>query len=413
MKRKWINVFIFCAISICCKAQIEGYNYYTKLDSIKESGMYKILLSPVINGHLKIDYSDVRIINASHKWVPHVLSAGTIGEKNTAKIILPFSKIENAKTNSIYNIQFIGNKLQNISLNIRNTTAARYCTLSGSDTEKDWFVIQDSVLVNPTPSTIDGSNIFTLNFHTSTYKFYKLVILNGNKDPYEINEIATYDMAKKTEIVKNETTNNPATIFTQKDSGKISYIKVSQLNAFHFDEIKLAINGSKYFERRMEIFGPTGINHSITNPGKLVQSFVFSNSSAFNFKLPLINAIDFYILIYNEDNLPLKITEVETAYNNRYIKTYLEKGNSYRLIMDNEKAEQPNYDIATLNTDEIERVLGINSIEEFPRQKIIIAKEANNKWIVWTVLAAGLLLLLLLTKKLIKEVDKKTKNDTI
>src|SRR5205809_666274 len=73
MRKKWSSIFVFSMIAICCNAQIAGYKFYTQLDSVKTSGFYNIELTPELNGHLKTDYSDLRIVNDSGKWVPHVL----------------------------------------------------------------------------------------------------------------------------------------------------------------------------------------------------------------------------------------------------------------------------------------------------------------------------------------------------
>jgi hypothetical protein len=164
------------------------------------------------------------------------------------------------------------------------------------------------------------------------------------------------------------------------------------------------------------VFSPTDAKHSFSNPGQLVETFTISNNSNLSFRLPIINDSIFYILINNEDNLPLKVMEVTTSFNEHFIKAYLEKGDYYRLIMGNENATLPNYDITKLNLTLIDTAIFIrqNNVVAFPKQEIKEnKKETNNKWIIWTALIAGLFILLLLTKKMIKEVDKKTTNDTL
>lgn len=413
MKRKWISLFMLYTLSISCNAQIEGYRFYSNLDSIQESGLYKIFLSPIINGSTKIDYSDIRIINDNDKWVPHTLHKAMVNnDKESVKSNLTFSTIGNNKTNSTYLINYKGKAINNFAIKLRNTTAERYCTLSGSDNNQNWYVINDSVLINPSESNTDGLNTFNLNFPKSTFLFYKLNILNGNKDPYEINEIATYKNGDDNLYQNIEPAINPSTTIIQKDSGKISYIKVTQLNQFHFDGIKMELKGSKYFERRMEIYEPKGYESSFANRGKLLQSFTFSNNSDLSFEHPLSNAIDFYILIYNEDNIPLKIESVRTTLKERYIKTYLEKGVAYRLIMDNENATQPSYDISAIKIKDKERIIAIKHVAEFAQLKKVESKN-NSTWLLWVSLTVGLAVLLLLTKKMITEVNKKNINDTI
>jgi hypothetical protein len=416
MKRKLINIFVCCTISICSKAQTEGFKYYAQLDSIKTSEFYNIALTPTLNAHLKTDYSDIRIINLASKWVPHALHAPAYEISGTAaNVELKYEQIENNKTNTTLILNAV-TALKNIEITIRNTAAERYCSLSGSDDNKNWFVINDSILISPIPTETKSINTFEINFPLNNYKYYKLNIKNSNKDPYEINKITSNSLIIESEKIKNKIIKNPTPSIFQKDSGKISYIKVMQQHPYHFDGFYLKLSGVKYYSRNIDFFIPTNTNHSFSNPGKLLQSYTIFNNSNLNFQLPLIKDSVFYLLINNEDNLPLKVNEAGTSLNERFITAYLEKDNQYKLIWGNENATAPIYDIEKLNIKlkDSATYLNINNIEVFPQQTIADTKNnSNNKWIIWVALVAGLSILLILTKKMIKEVDKKTTDDTI
>jgi hypothetical protein len=417
MKRKWINIFVCCILSTCCNAQIEGFKFYAALDTVKTSGFYNIALTPQINAHLKTDYNDVRIVNADGKWVPHALHVPALEiTKHAASTDLKFSLAENNKTNSIFLFEGKKMQLKNIELKIRNTGAERYCSLSGSDDGKNWFVINDSIFINPIPAEEENRSIFKIYFPLSNYSFYKLIVFNSNKNPYDVNGITTSFNINDPTIYQTKISSNPATIISQKDSNKISYIKIIQQHPYHFDGFNIKVSAVKYFNRTMDLYVPNDAKHSFSNPGTLLQSYTISNNSNLSFRTPTIKDSVFYLLIRNEDNLPLKVNEVSTTLNEPIIKAYLEAGNSYRLILENENATQPNYDITKLN-------LSIRDTAPFLKPKNIIAfplqekaeakKEDNNKWMVWAALIAGLAILLLLTKKMLKEVDKKINNDTI
>ncbi len=416
MKRKLINIFICLCISICSNAQIEGYKYFAFIDSIKKSGFYNISLLPEINAHVKTDYSDVRIVNAASKWVPHALNVPAYQiTSHSGNWDLKYSVLENNKKNSIFIINGKDRKLNNIELSIRNSSAERYCSLSGSDDNAQWSVINDSILINPTASDNKSENTFNIDFPLNDYNFYRLVIFNSNKDPYDIIGITYIAKMEDPSIFKSKVILNSTPTISQKDSNKISYIKITQQHPYHFDGFNIKVSGVKYYARNADLFIPTNANHSFSKPGKLLHSYILSNNSSLSFSLPLVNDSVFYLLIHNEDNLPLKINEVNTTLNEHILKTYLEAGDSYRLLMDNEKALEPIYDITKLNISlrDSAPFITTKSITEFPKQEIIIVKESNNKWMLWASLIAGLAVLLLLTKKMIKEVDKKTNNDTI
>lgn len=401
---------LFGLITLSCAAQTDGYKFYSKLDSVKTSGFYNIELTPEITAHLKTDYSDLRIINNAGKWVPHVLHATTDEYSNAPLIIASkFSITENSDIATTLII--VGNRkmASSIDLLITNTAAERFCTLSGSSNKQNWFVINDSIVLNPTPSLNGTENISTIDFPPTNYPFYKIVIHNKNKDPFNIRGVFEHTVAAEITNPLYKLNENPVATIQQKDSGKISYIKITQQLPYHFDNISLQFSGVKYYDRKIDLYVPDADNSSFASPGQLLKSFTVSNNSTLQFNIPLTKASVFYLLINNEDNLPLTVNSVKAACSNHYITTYLENGSNYRLIIDNADADIPNYDLSKLNS----KIPGSISFLQFGKitafaeikPKVITAK--NNKWILWVAIGVALLILLFFTYKMLKEVDKR------
>jgi Protein of unknown function (DUF3999) len=410
MKKKWINLLLFGLITICCTAQTGGYKFYSKLDSVTTSGFYNIELTPDLYAHLKTDYSDLRIVNDAGKWIPHVLHVPA-NEKTDMALIMPlkFSIIENSGINTVLLIEGVQKISNNIGLVITNTAAERFCTLSGSNDKKSWFVINDSVLLSPVPAENETENILRINFPATSYRFYKVIIRNKNKDPFNIRGVVEYATASKVTNRLNKLIDNPVGTIQQKDSGKISYIKISLQLPYQFDNISLQLTGVEYYTRKVDLYIPYNENHSFSNPGQLLQSFTVSNNSSLQFKIPLTKASVYYLLINNEDNLPLTVNEVKTAISNHYITAYLENGNNYTLIMDNEAAVMPDYDLAKLNSKIPDSILflHVGKITAAEENKLVTTPAKNNKWILWASIAAALLILLFFTYKMFKEVEKR------
>ena len=207
----------------------------------------------------------------------------------------------------------------------------------------------------------------------------------------------------------NKLNENPAATIQQKDSGKISYIKISQQLPFHFDNISLQLSGVKYYNRKVDLYIPDAGNHSFSNPGELLRSFIVSNNSTLQFTVPLTKASVLYLLINNEDNLPLVVKSVKTSCSNHYITTYLENAGNYTLIMDNKAAVLPNYDLTELNTNIPDSIpfLHVGKITPAKENDAPVAAEKNNKWMLWLAIAAALLILLFFSYKMLTEVDKR------
>ena len=414
MKQKWSSVFLLNFLSLCCTAQMAGYKYYCLLDSVKSPGFYSIRLTPEINAHIKTDYSDLRIVNKDGRWVPHLfifpvsrrISEGVLSD-------LKFSIIENSKINTVIIVEPAKDILSNIVLTIKNTEAKRYCTLSGSDDKKDWFVINDSILLNTVIEENAVTSRIQINFPPSSYKYLKVIIHNSNRDPFRITNLTEYKLALSK--FENKLIQNPAPIVIQKDSGKISYLKIDQQQAYHFDNISLKVSGSKYYYRKADLYIPDTSNNSFSKPGVLINSFTISNNSTLQFKVPVSNAPFFYLLINNEDNLPLSITEINTAYTYDCFTTYLEKGGGYKLIMGNEFAKKPDYDLSNFNKiiPDSTAFLSTGKIQSFDQKMSIAVPVKNMKWLLWIAITIALVILLFFTQKMIREVDKTKHNDSL
>lgn len=410
MKKKWINLLLYSSITVCCTAQTGGYKFFSKLDSVKTPGFYNIELTPELTARLKTDYSDLRIVNDAGKWIPHVLHAPAYERTDMGLIMnLRFSITENSGINTVLVIES-GEKISNnIGLIITNTAAERFCTLSGTNDKKNWFVINDSILLSPVPAENETENISRINFPPNSYRFYKVIIHNKNKDPFNIKGVVEYASAAKITNTPDKLIQNPVAAIQQKDSGKISYIKISQQLPYQFDHISLQLAGVKYYSRQVDIYIPYAENHSISRPGQLLQSFTISNNSTLQFKVPLSKAAVYYLLINNEDNLPLTVKEIKTAISQHYITAYLENGSNYKLIMDNESASLPDYDLQKLNSKIPDSIpfLYFDKIMAAAENKLQETATKNNNWILWVSITAALLILLFFTYKMLKEVDKR------
>jgi hypothetical protein len=427
MRKSWSSVLLFCLITTCCAAQTAGYKFYAPLDSIKTSGFYNIEITPELSAHLKIDYSDLRIVNDSGKWVPHVLYALSDSTPHYIYYMpLNFTKKDYGKVktellikNEYVSIKNLHPVISNIIITIGNTSAVRFCTLSGSDDYLNWFVINDSISINPLFEANNTRTDFTINFPPINYKHLKLEIYNNSKDPFDIKYVNTKNPKVLVPALESafpfKQSPIPVPHLVQKDSIKTSYIKIIQQQPYHFDHINLKLSGVKYFSRKVDLYIPTETNHSFSNPGQLLRSFTISNNSTLQFNVPISNAPVFYLLINNEDNLPLKATEVTLSVYSHLIRSYLEKGNHYKLIMENADASLPHYDLSNINSNKSDSIpfISFGKITAFEQTAVTVEKIKNNKWILWSAIITVLLILLLFTKKMVKEVDKRKEHDSL
>ncbi|MBS1511115.1 MAG: hypothetical protein JST86_09755 [Bacteroidetes bacterium] len=414
MRKKWISSLIGCFLYLMAAAQTAGYRFYAPFDTIRASGFYNILLTPEIKSYLKTDFSDVRIVNDTGRWIPHVLYHPKI-EPSIEYTINPlrFTIEENSTQRSTIVAENFKPMINNLGLVIRNTVAERYCQLSGSDDKIKWFTISDSITMQK-DSYIDSSiSLYRINFPNSRYNYFRILINNKNKDPYNFEGVVQTDTLLAGNHNMAKEIPNPGCSISQKDSGDISFIKITQQRPYHIDQLRLVCNGVKYFSRRVEVYIPVDSNHSYSNPGQLVHTF--TDDSYYNnniVSIPVFNAPVFYLYIYNEDNPPLKVDSVITASAYNFITAYIEKGNNFRLLLSNSAAASPKYDLAVnMKKDSLPFIATgkIYPLTESPAKATTSGE--NKKFILWSAIIAVLFLLLLFTQKMLKEVNKQKHDD--
>ncbi|MEP6676266.1 MAG: hypothetical protein ABJA78_13975 [Ferruginibacter sp.] len=417
MKKRSYSFLFFCLICFCCKSQTAGFGYYADLDSVKTSGFYNIKLTPELNAHLKTDYSDLRIVNDSGKWVPHILT--DLSKNTSCEWLTQELEIIKKEDNPFSSKIIARNKWKAISaltISARNTDASRSFSLTGSDDLINWFVISDSIRLDLSAAVEEKyQRSLKIKIPICDYKYFGININNSGKAPIDIISIAGIVPCGQFfhDDPGNPDLDNPTCSIFQKDSGKISYIRITQPEAYHFNHISLKVGGVKYFGRNVDLYIPENNSGSFSNPGTLIQSIAISNNSLLRFNLPTTNAVVFYLLIHNEDNPSLKVDAVITSADADAMITYLEKDLHYRLIMENPAAVIPHYDLKgpDFKNADSSISLGLSKIIPFTKSILPEAKARESRWLIWIAIGAALLILLVFTYRILKEVNTRKSND--
>jgi hypothetical protein len=412
MKRITSSVLLLLLVQLCSHAQTKGFMYHARLDTVKQAGFYNIELIHPVTAHAKTDFSDIRIVNDSGKWVPHLLRLpATETTSMPAMLEMPFERKEVSAASVTCVVKNSVAELSAVELLMRNTTAQRVCSISGSFDDSNWFIINDSIMLQAVAQTEGDKTRCRISFPPSSYPYIKVVVDSKKTDPVNIISISASTTAdnpgRKT---YPELMENPNCTIIQKDSAKTSYIRVTQQQAYQFEWLGMLVSGVKYFNRRVDMYLPDDTNHSFASPGRLHQSFTISNNSTLQFAVPQVKAKVFYLLVHNDDNLPLTVTSVKTALQYRVLTAYLEKGN-YRLLTGNEKAAPPVYDLTRLNARLPGSIpmlaMGPLAKDKSTAEEPMIAPKKDSRLLLWGAIILVLLLLLLFTVKLTREVNRK------
>ena len=380
------------------------FAFRTALQPISVTKFYSIPLPPqVLASCRNPDLTDIRIADSNGTQVPYLMQADVPALSSSS--FAPYTILANARKDSSTELIIKNGSAAAISsllLVIRNASAYRTATLSGSDDRINWFVINENIVLEQTASSLDDKFVQALSFPLSNYPFFKLTINDKGLLPLNILQAGVYKNASS--FGKYFTV--PLSSLSQNDSADhYTYLHIRFAGAYMIDKMMVRIKKPALYKRSVEVY--TGTDRY--NP--VVQAELTPNSNTLF--LPAKTS-ELMLKIYNGDNPPLVFDSVKAYQANRRLVAQLEKDKQYFLLTGNESAGRPDYDLQFF-TDSIGPRL--TELSAGPVVKVAVASPAKqtgfryNKLILWVIIGAVLLILLVLTFRMSKEISNKEQQD--
>jgi hypothetical protein len=379
-------------------AGAQSYKNKAHIDSIKQSGFYAINVTPELSSLIKIDFSDLRIMDNKGNPIPYLLENDIpildSGFFESLKIL------KNIVNDSGQNVLIIenasGEKIDGFYIRMKNAAVSRTISLSGSDEESKWYSIVENLSLEKRFIQNHDSFQEYISFPLSSYKYFRVIIYNGRNDPLDILSVQKRNQTRPT--AKYDLLKNPSNSFVRKDSGKITWLTVDNARNFHISNVLFQVKSPRFYKRQVDV----------VVDGITVGNFIISSDTVVNLNLPVFNDSIFAIKIYNEDNPPMEIVALYTAQNAEKIITYLESGKSYDLEMTNANAISPQYDLVSFK-DSIPKEVNEIGFSDIRNSSSVVT--VNNSsfiqiWL-WPTLTFVLIVLGLFTYSLIKDVAKR------
>lgn len=401
-------------ICLLCSSLAYGqeFTYEATLDPVTESAYYKIALSPMLLGKLRTDHSDLRIYDNDGIEQPYLLRQEIaisstslfkeyeILEKNYKEDAISYLTFHNPEKNAIDNVSFI----------VKNTDVQKRARLSGSDDQKNWYVIKDNYLLHAMHSTDSTSELKILNFPLSDYAYFRLEINDNWKLPINILKVGYYD----TEKIKGAFTLFDYPIASQKDSLKTSYIKLVLPELMYLEKLKFEVSGADYYSRYTNVFSKQErINRKKKKEVyfESIGTFDLNSNSRNEIIIKRLSTQELYVKIYNKDNQPLTIENVTGSYLNKYVVVKLKPQGSYTFKFGNQELKLPDYDL-TAFADKIpydiskinhKDIIRIKPIEDLYKEASVL----DNPYFIWSIIGVVGIVLGLVSIRMIKEIGKK------
>lgn len=390
---------LILGLLLCCNLQAQFKNT-ASLASVTKTGFYAINVTPVFSSYVKTDFSDLRIKDDSGLQAPYVVRALSSMYYDT--VFTRFKIVNNSLHDSGKNIIILENitgkkDVNAIALLVRNNLVSRTIDISGSDNGKEWYSIVDGgVLSNRFTSQAD-KYLDVIDLPNSSFRYFKLVIYNGSKDALNISSAGSYFNAQYKYVTPYVLNGNSS--FTQKDStDNYSYISVHDSAMYHKNYLHIHFKTPLFFKRSVEVL----VN------GHVLSSFNVTVDSGFNTSIPLFNAAEWTLRIFNGDSPPLRVKSISTYQTKNQVVAWLDSGVVYHLEMTDSNAVTPIYDLQEFKDSIPRKVneLGYTAVTPINRAASKADTSFFTKAWLWPVMILILAVLVAFTWRLTKEMGK-------
>lgn len=427
------STILFLILGTSFSSLAQTYRWEAKMaDSVAKDGFYNIILQPQIGAKLNQDFSDIRILDTENYQVPYVRKredAYFTEERFKEYPIVSKQVVENCCTKLV--IKNPGRKaINNICLILKNSDAVKVTRMSGSDDGVNWYGVQRYDVFYNNYSETDTKVVNYINFPLTDYQFFQLEIIDrGYWDeerwvywysdrwsyPVNILKVGYYESYTK----EGKYMDVPPPSFEQGDSAKQkkTYIKLNFEDNYFVDRIRFKFTGPRYYKRHAVLAKRIKGTRLVPDYYEPIESFDLNSYSLNEFDLSNFREKEVYLVIDNEDNRPLKLGEIEAWQLTQYLKTYLEKGQKYRLVYGDSTAMAPVYDLRFFvdSIPEILPTLPVASISEKALDsnqiKIKDKKEKEPRWFenkifIWIAIGLVTALLFFMSWKMLKEMKR-------
>lgn len=410
---------LFIVVGTFCYSQ--NFTYKAKLPNIDSSAYYNILLTPEITSKLNSNFSDIRIYDDNRKEIAFIF----LNTQTTSLITKTFEfqilasihqKLKKLTQLIIYNPN--KSKVENILLIVQKPKVYDFqLMISGSDDQKNWNVIKNvtTYLLEKSDSAYSELRITALP--ATNFKYYKIIIYDNNKINIKVKSCFNFRVEDFTNESYIKLPQPTIEQFDNLEEGKT--ILTVKFNEPHYlDKLIFYISEPKIYYRKAEIY-----HHDTLSGRKINIQFLNQTKKFFYLSSDTVNEIvfskffakEFYVLIFNNDNTPLKIAKVEAFQLKNYLVAYLKAKHSYELNFGNSAVRAPLYDLKFF----IDKIPSFRKeITPYSIEKIKFSLSEREKklqiteTILWVIFIFVIVILAFITIKLYIS-SKKSENDNI
>ncbi len=406
---------LFIVNIICIQISLaQGFDYMVQLPSTNAKGFHKIIIAPAISAKLSNNFTDFRLYNDQKKEVPYILRKDFIRKHH--QTFVPYQLIAKSTpgdtaTEIIVKNQF-NTKINNLCLFLNNAEVSKQIIISGSYNQKQWYAVKQNYNISGVANQNNVTELNTIYFPLSDYNFYKILINDKNSLPVKVVQAGYYQ--DSTSFGEETLLKTPKITRTENTQEHLTQIRLNFDGEYAINKINLKITAPTLYQRPLKIYAIRNREGKVYKES--IQETMLHSGSNNNIVLDNLSTSQLVLEIYNNNNPLLEITEIECYQLSQYLIAYLEEKGVYTLKFGNKSLNQPIYDLAyfeniiptTIPVIQTNSLSIINNPDQ-PVKRIIQPAYYNKKFFLWTAIIAVTLVLMLITGKMLNEMNKKNK----
>jgi hypothetical protein len=385
-----------------CQSQT-GFAYAASLDTIKQAALYRISLPPELVATCKANMADLRIAGPEGRYIPYVLRTdlpilSTEGFREFP--ILSNERLKDSSTEIVV-ANPSATSISSLLFIIRNVSARRTCTISGSDDRQKWFVVREHIELEEAASDTADRFVESIAFPPSNYRYFRMTL--DDKGLLPINILQSGVAVRSTMNGKYREVPDP--VIHQKDSSnRHSYITLQYGKSYRIDKLELRVGGPVLYRRHAWVY-----DNENRRGWPVAEMIIYPSNTSFG--IPSLKTSRLLIDISNDDDVPLSIEKASTAQLDQYLLAYLQPGTGYRLLTGNPQADIPEYDLRYF-TDSLTVYPGdvgvgpLQPLSAGPLSPVTPGRD-HSIFLLWSIISLVLVLLIFLSFKMMNAIPKK------
>lgn len=390
----------------------QEFKHQASVTGIKESGLYKIPLTPEYKQYMSLNLHDLRIMDSSHKEVPYVMLREPLLKSKSDFVAY---EIVSQKHFSTYSEIIIHNpnkdKISNIAFNINNSDAYKYCTIEGSEDGKQWYTVSELQELSLVYNEVYTNQYKCIYFPLNNYTYFRLLVDDWNSQPLKINTAGYF----RNSVIAGKLNDVNFTKAISNDvKNKRTVIALVFPNNQSVDRIDFKIKEPRLFMRHAIIYAKR--EHKIKDKTEMYQEtfleFDLKSDEPLYFDIPQLNEKELFIEIENKDNPPLEIESIHCKQLETYLVSDFKANQAYTLMCGDEKLKTPEYDLINFVSQipQLLPVAKLDAIKEVPKVTKVEMEKAKpfyeTQQFLWFCLGLGAIIIFFFSKSLLKDMGK-------